>query len=733
MPELNFTVDSALLKELGERLVGKPHIALAELIKNGYDADATQVIIEFLPEQKCIKVRDTGHGMTLKEFQNFWLRIGTPHKSDERLSRYLKRPLTGSKGVGRLSVQILATQLILRTVAYTPGSPPEKWISAEVNWNDAIDAGDLTSAKVEYTEHYTDFPFEQGTELILKVLKSEWTPDQMSELANEIWWLQPPFRRPTDRLARQDEFIVQFRSTRKEYEHGFEKQANAIFEIWTARLVGQCNNGSVDLSIQLHGSPPTTYKYSISDLPHNRKAAEAIHVASGFDPKFNLNHAEFEIRIYTLERRQPKGIKVQDARDYFDKYGGVHVYDGGFRLPYYGQPENDWLRIEFDHAHRMFNSRLLPKELNEEYIKTERLRFLPTLRRIFGIVNVNTSVEQNLKILITRDRLAESVAYSDLVDVVRYALDLYAYEEAKRQYQDKLRNPKIEAITNTFQTIENVLDHYQADIPPKIYDGLRTRVREAATTAKTEQDLLLERLSLLGPLATAGISALAFQHELRKQFSTVQGIIEQIRSMKGNVGALHADIEALADSLDAWLQRARMTNSLFDYMADADNVRMRESFRAGGIIRSIQDQTAFLARGIPINIDELDANLQLPKATLAEWGAIFQNVFTNAFSAMLDSEHKLIRVSSEVHKTQYQIKIQDTGSGVDLKDSERFFEPFERGLVISPERQALGYGGTGLGLTIVRLIADRIGCRVGFTEPDAGFSTAFIISWRALK
>jgi len=46
MPTLNFTVDSALLKELGERLVGKPHIALAELVKNGYDADATEVIID---------------------------------------------------------------------------------------------------------------------------------------------------------------------------------------------------------------------------------------------------------------------------------------------------------------------------------------------------------------------------------------------------------------------------------------------------------------------------------------------------------------------------------------------------------------------------------------------------------------------------------------------------------------------------------------------------------------
>jgi hypothetical protein len=38
-----FSVDSALLQELGERLVTTPHVALAELVKNSYDADATEV------------------------------------------------------------------------------------------------------------------------------------------------------------------------------------------------------------------------------------------------------------------------------------------------------------------------------------------------------------------------------------------------------------------------------------------------------------------------------------------------------------------------------------------------------------------------------------------------------------------------------------------------------------------------------------------------------------------
>jgi hypothetical protein len=44
--KLRFTVDSALLRELGERLVGQPHVALAELIKNSYDADASVVEVK---------------------------------------------------------------------------------------------------------------------------------------------------------------------------------------------------------------------------------------------------------------------------------------------------------------------------------------------------------------------------------------------------------------------------------------------------------------------------------------------------------------------------------------------------------------------------------------------------------------------------------------------------------------------------------------------------------------
>ena len=107
--EIYFTVDSSLIRELGERLVGKPYVALAELIKNSYDADANRVDIDFTGDS--IVVSDDGIGMTFAEFRDRWMRIGSPHKEAERESPTLGRPLTGSKGVGRLATQLLAAQL----------------------------------------------------------------------------------------------------------------------------------------------------------------------------------------------------------------------------------------------------------------------------------------------------------------------------------------------------------------------------------------------------------------------------------------------------------------------------------------------------------------------------------------------------------------------------------------------------------------------------------------------
>ena len=726
MPPLHFTVDAELLRELGERLVGKPHIALAELIKNSYDADATQVTIKFLPNEDCIEVNDNGHGMTFEEFEGYWMRIGTTNKRG-KCSKNLKRQLTGSKGVGRLAVQFLAHKLTIITV---PKGDGDEWLEAKVDWEEAVKAGELTEVTVEYDCKNLNAPLSHGTSIILKGLKDTWDVDSIRKLASEVWWLQPPFG---SALSYQDDsqnyFRVDFQST-ENYTEEFEKQMGAIRSIWIARLVGKSNDGEVTLSLQFPGEQPTIRKYNIADFSHNKGKFNQIE---------NLNNAYFEIRVYNLSGRQKFGIKVDEARDYFAEHGGIHVYDGNFRLPYYGLPTSDWLKLEYDHSHRKTVSELLPKEIQVP----RALNDLPTLGRVLGLVNINTSQERNLKIMITRDRLTETTAYDDLVSIVRYAIDWYANETARRKIEAKKREVSTEATSLKFERVEQVLEEYEQEIPKKVYQEVYEKVQEATITAKTNQELVLEQMGLLAPLATAGISALSYQHELKKQFTYIEDTINRIKTVRtlvpflpdssNKAKELERSLNSLSTDLSSWLERAKATNSLFDYIADAENTKLRHRFRAASVIKDILSQTSFLARGIEINYNQLDDQLYLPKASFAEWGAIFQNVFTNAFNAMLDSSHRLLHISSRSHEKSREILIQDTGQGVDLEKAEDFFKPFERASKISPERQALGYGGTGLGLTIVQLLGDNIGCRVQFVQPQDGFSTAFSIRWRETK
>jgi len=701
MPKLKFTVDSELLKELGERLIGKPHIALAELVKNSYDADSLEVTIELAPENDRIVVSDKGQGMDYEEFKDFWMRIGSTHKQRQRISRYLGRPLTGSKGVGRLAVQYLASGLDLST---TSEKNLSRRLKAHVEWEEAVKAGNLTEATVEYEIESSDRSFEKGTTIILTGLKEKWGPESIRKLAQEIWWLQPPFRSPLDTEDPTRRFDIKFSSPREDYVEIFNKGMHAILDIWYAKLVGKNFNGNVSLSLQFVDEEPYSVPYPT--------------------PNRSLKGGDFEIRIYLLEYRQPHGIKVGEARKYFNEFGGVHVYDGGFHLPYYGNQKNDWLRVEFDHSHRLTKSELLPADWNIE----QGLQFLPTLSRVFGVVNVDTSKEDNLKILITRDRLQDSDAFEDLRYMVRYALDFYALEEKKRALKWKPFARETEA--PKFQKVEEVLTKYEPDIPKTTYENLRKDIQETTDHIETEAEATAEKIGLIGPLATAGISSIAYQHELRRQFSTIDDIIKKIGAIKVKDEELQKTLNEVKESLSSWAERARRTNAIFAYFGNAENLKIRERFPARKTIEEIKDQLKFLMRGVPIDTSRVDDQLLLPKASLVEWGAIFQNVFINAFNAMLDSDRKLIDVSSRIEDRNIEILVQDTGCGVDLKEAETLFEPFVRRVKISPERQALGYGGMGLGLTIVRMIAHNALSEVSFVKPEKDFSTAFSLRWR---
>ena len=108
---VSFRVQSHVLKLLGDELIGHDRLAVFELVKNSYDADATivDVTLNLEIEQPTITVLDNGSGMTMQAIEHGWLEIGTDSK---RLAHRIRSPLLrrmplGEKGVGRLAVQKL--------------------------------------------------------------------------------------------------------------------------------------------------------------------------------------------------------------------------------------------------------------------------------------------------------------------------------------------------------------------------------------------------------------------------------------------------------------------------------------------------------------------------------------------------------------------------------------------------------------------------------------------------
>lgn len=771
---LTFTVDARLLQELGERLVGRPHIALGELIKNAYDADATVVDIRF--DADSIEVSDNGHGMSEETFIARWMRIGTTQKAAEHLSPGFRRPLTGSKGVGRLAAQLLASDLEILSTALAnrtdikkrKGGILETGIEASIRWADAILQEDLTSVIVDFDEapaslRYAD-DSSHGTLIRLRGLLAEWGAEEFRGLAQEIWALQPPFE---EAGARQ--FQVRLTTPLPDVQESFDHQMSALLDIASATITGRMlpagekgpshaqrivldlsdrkddQDGELESEDQLDGTQGEDE--ARADRDPARNAELSLHLV-GYPrrtyvieiPNCQVDAFDFEVRVFDLVYRQPLGIRVGEAREYLSTFGGVHLYDNGFRLPYYG-PDNDWLRLELDHARRLSRSRLLPADLQV----SNAMQDLPSNKRVFGAANISTSHEQRaaqdggrdstkaLAIQISRDRLTDNLAFKQVARTVRVGIDLYAIARAQSKVRRVLerQRPARGSASIAVNQAARVVESLREELPSESYDALRETIDVLAGELKDRDSEARAYASLLGSLATAGMTSLAYEHEVAAQRGQIDEVARVLNSIARRTdSAIAAELGILAATLQEWGQRSERIRALFRPLLEEENRTEIGRYRARAIIEDVSETLRVLARRTHVDYSEVDNGLLLPPATYTAWSAVVQNILVNAYRATLESRPGRVVVDGAGSDGTGFVRFQDNGQGgVDLKRADRLFLPFERSGAVTERAVALGLGGSGLGLTIVKMITDEVGCRVGFEEPDPGWSTAIRISW----
>lgn len=110
---------------LGRQQIAGIPTAIHELFKNGHDAYAKHVEVDYFRGNAAFVLRDDGFGMTQEEFEGKWLTIGTESKINANtlpIPAFLgddleRRPVLGEKGIGRLAIATIGPQVLVLTRA----------------------------------------------------------------------------------------------------------------------------------------------------------------------------------------------------------------------------------------------------------------------------------------------------------------------------------------------------------------------------------------------------------------------------------------------------------------------------------------------------------------------------------------------------------------------------------------------------------------------------------------
>lgn len=350
-----FRPRAQVLLQLGEQLIKSESVAILELIKNAYDADAKIVTITMddvdEPDKGYIEIIDDGIGMNLWTVQNIWMEPGNTHKKDdvEKQKRTkLGRLPIGEKGIGRFGAHKLGKRIEMIT-----RSDKEPEVVVSINWRDFDNAEYLENVNVTIEQRMpTYFTGEKtGTRLYISDLSTSWTRGMMRKVYRSITSLNSPF-------SSNNKFRTKFQTNKKDWLEGlmtFSKiKKNALYS-------GE---------IEVEGSNITSMTYRFTPLPamtglkprqyelqapvqmvqkvidkekKSKKSTEIIDLG-----KHKIGKIKISLLVFDRDSLfRAKYIEDQTTYgDYLDENGGVQVFRDGVRIYDYGEQGNDWLGLD---------------------------------------------------------------------------------------------------------------------------------------------------------------------------------------------------------------------------------------------------------------------------------------------------------------------------------------------------------------------------------------------------
>jgi len=696
-----FRPRARIMRTLGEELISSETVAVLELVKNAYDADAGYVLVRFeksLAEgEGALCVEDDGHGMSLQVVESAWMEPATNNKKQAKTSQFLKRRLLGEKGVGRFASARLAEDLELSTRAVKS----EKEVYAYFDWSQ-FDNEDtyLDEVLILAEEHDPEvlvidrqtpegptsgcplLPRDgsHGTSLRMNRLKRTWGDKELEALRRGLSRLISPF-------DGNQEFKIFFQLPEQLDGMAQELEPPDVIKYPHYTLSGSVDeHGKFVFSVTLHAAG-TTEKFSgwlkRSKIGKRPIIESQIDSLSEDEEIIMCGPFSFDILVWDRDQLdnidQKLGTGIRNIRKDLDSIAGISIFRDSFRVLPYGEPENDWLKLD------------LRRVQNPTYRLSNN--------QITGYVRIGADNNPDLRDQSNREGLDNNQPYMDLQDVLRLALtklETPRYKEKNNKSKTdsgKVDKPSLFKVPDT-SALRKKLEGPGSDSETLELFDETTKAWESQITRIREVVSRYHALATMGQLVDKVI------HDGRQPLGTIQvqtSLAREIISQKSKL-ELDLDCKEILGSLDGRLEKVKGAAALIDQLLKRiEPLGGRRKGRPTKVYMNEIIRNAF--SHFTQDIEDLGIQVVLPaEDDLVQVDALeLQEVFINLISNSIywlqqvpKTRRSIIVKCSRPAVGEVDIIFADSGPGIPSSNRASIFDPY---FTTKPE-------GVGLGLVI---------------------------------
>lgn len=716
---VRFAADAAIVRRLGRELVAKQETALGELVKNAYDADATTCAVSLVEDGGGIgfDIIDDGNGMTYGEIANGFMRLASDEKVINPFSPRFGRSRAGKKGIGRFATERLGEHL---TIVTQTEHEHEGW-TVRINWSEFEQGRDIGRVANSITPTGKERP--KGTRLSVRGLREAWSDADLRRVYRYLVTLIQP---KVEGLAPAEE------AEGRERDPGFSVEIiRAGTRIAEPRVVANLdtevlNQALAVITAKVDGAGNATWSMScprldieVTDQPIGPSRDVVTPMAHARDVAMRAH--------YYVRRAEFLGHSTSAIGNMLDEHGGMALYRNGYRVPPYGEKQNDWLGLDY-------------KKGTYAPISSKTFLGYVALQDPNGDLYEETS---------SREGLIESDAFAEVRTLASRVLEIAVRRiESKRGLGRKKRDRQdpqggSQAATAIEQAVEGVRaavgDLQKVGADPREssarVDGAMRTLNLAANVVveiAQERDELLQEVNLMRILASMGLTIAEFTHDFSHLAETMELNLNALTASTGDQSPAFAK---QMERFRGQFRQVRAYTSHFGNMMASNASRELREVDLYAFARSFEEDLAamFSRRGLQLTIERpADYDLRTMPMHESEWSSILLNLLTNSMKAAARAGRAgrfLIRVS-RLDGDRVSLDFCDNGDGIPEANRQHIFDAFfttgsGSGARASEAAQAVG---TGLGLKIVADIAAAAGGEVAVVDAPEGYTTCIRVT-----